>query len=130
MDIEIAEAEKDSINSEFMKRIAQNRTSITKFFVARIGDQDVGIITIDQYFPPNPLFVYYIFVENNYRNMGIGTKLLEFAEQMGISRGNPSIVLQPHEVETRIPIQVLVDWYIQKGYSWRENDPKRMEKSL
>ena len=57
-------------------------------------------------------------------------KLLEFAEQMAISRGNPSVLLQPDEVESDIPFQELIQWYIRKGYSWKEDDPKRMEKLI
>ena len=74
--------------------------------------------------------MYFLFVERPYRNRGIGSYLLEFAEQMAISRGNPSIVLQPHEVESDVPLQELTKWYMRKGYSWRENDSNRMEKPL
>lgn len=130
MDLEIIEIEIGSIKSEFTERIAQSRTSVTKFFVARSGNQDLGIISIDQYKPPNPLFVYFIFVERKFRNRGIGTILLDFAEQLAINRRNPSIVLQPHEVESDVPLQELINWYIKKGYSWRENDSTRMEKPL
>jgi len=130
MEIEIIESEIDSIKSEYMKRIAQSRTSVTKFFIACFGNQEVGIISIDQYKPPLPLYVYFIYVECKFRKMGVGTKLLEFAEQMAISRGNPSVLLQPHEVESDVSFQELIQWYIRKGYSWKEDDPKRMEKLI
>jgi GNAT superfamily N-acetyltransferase len=130
MEIEIIESEIDSIKSEYMKRIAQSQTSVSKCFVARFGDQELGIIKIFQYKPPLPLFIYFIYVEHKYRKKGVGTKLLEFAEQMAISRGNPSVLLQPDEVESDIPFQELIQWYIRKGYSWKEDDPKRMEKLI
>lgn len=130
MCIDITETEYKSIKFATLQFYAKNRISITKIYIAKFGEKEVGIITLDCYSPPNPLFVYFIFVENSYRKRGIGTMLLDHAERIAIERGNPSIVLEPREVEQNISLQKLTYWYNRKGYSQRVGDPLRLEKLL
>ena len=130
MSFEIIEIEPNDIQSPRLRSIVRHRSGISKSFLAKIEQQEIGIMIVDLYDPPYPLFIYYIYVVPNFRNQGIGSKLLRFAESMASKRGNPSVALQPHEIEKGYSLQTLRFWYIRRGYSDRESDPKRMAKII
>jgi len=130
MNINITETSYESIKSPTLKAIAHSRALSTRVYIAKIGNVEAAIMTVDFYSPPLPLFVYLIFVEETHRRKGIGSKLLDYAERLAIEQGNPSIVLQPHEVERSMPKQKLVDWYERRGFAQRVGDPLRLEKIL
>jgi GNAT superfamily N-acetyltransferase len=130
MSIEIIEIQPTDIKLPQLRSITRHRSGISKCLLAKIEQEEVGIMIVDLYDPPFPLFIYYMYVVPNFRNQGIGSKLLRFAEGMASKRGNPSIALQPDEIEQGFSIQALRSWYTKRGYSDRESDPKRMAKIL
>jgi GNAT superfamily N-acetyltransferase len=130
MSVKIIEIEPNEVKSPPLRSIARHLSGISKIFLAKIEQQEVGIMIVDLYDPPYPLFIYYIYVASNFRRQGIGSKLLSFAERMASKRGNPSVALQPNEIEKDYSIQTLRSWYIRRGYSDRESDPKRMAKII
>lgn len=130
MNVEIIEIQPTDIKSHRLRSITHHRLGISKCLVAKIEQEEVAIMIVDLYDPPFPLFIYYMYVVPNFRNQGIGSELLRFAENMAFKRGNPSVALQPHEIEQGFSIQALRSWYTKRGYSDRESDPKRMAKIL
>ena len=128
--IKIIESEGSSIGTSTLHSIAKNRTAKTRIFLAKHGKVELGIMTIDFYSPPEPLFVYMIYVEKTFRGKNIGNTLLNYAEKIAKERGNPSVVLEPHEIEDNSPVEMLTSWYMRRGYSRRIGDPSRMEKVL
>ena len=130
MSVEIIEIQPTHVKSPRLRSITRHRLGISKCFLANIEQEEVGIMIVDLYDPPFPLFINYIYVVPNFRNQGIGSNLLRFAEGMASKHGNPSVALQPNEIEQGFSIQALRSWYAKRGYSDRESDPKRMAKIL
>jgi GNAT superfamily N-acetyltransferase len=130
MSVEIIEIQPTDVKSPRLRLITRHRSGISKCLLAKVEQEEVGIMIVDLYDPPSALFIYYIYVVPNFRNQGIGSKLLWFAESMASKRGNPSVVLQPNEIEQGFSIQDLRSWYTKRGYSDRKSDPKRMAKIL
>jgi GNAT superfamily N-acetyltransferase len=55
--------------------------------VARDGERIVGLVALDHQRPARTLRLWTIFVRPDYRRWGIGTRLLEAAEELGRELG-------------------------------------------
>ena len=76
------------------------------------------------------LTLYRIFVLPEYRNLGIGTKILEKIEDLAISWGYQSIVLEPKPIDENISKNYLVSWYKKHGYNISKKDGRYLEKLI
>jgi ribosomal protein S18 acetylase RimI-like enzyme len=130
MKINIMEIEESASRDSIIQNEVHKKSSITKILSAKMADNDVGIISMALYEPPNPLYIYFIYVIEKFRNRGIGTTLLKSAEGIAIENGNDSIWLQPHEIDDDIPFNRLIDWYKKNGYLQSMENPTRFEKRL
>jgi GNAT superfamily N-acetyltransferase len=109
---------------------AGDETECTELFVATVSGVQVGLLSLDLRPLAEPLELYEIFVDVEYRGRGIGSLLLAEAESIGRRRGYSSIRLKPHSLDARQSRQVLVEWYARYGYVQDTSAPDLMTKLL
>lgn len=109
---------------------AGGQTKYTELFVGIHKGEEVGLLSID--FIPNEeqLGLYEIYVLHEHRRTGVGTFLLEQAEQLGKHRGYGSVVLNPKPLDERQTKSKLIQWYKQRGYLKISASDGRMRKVL
>lgn len=57
-----------------------------------------------------------VFVDRKFRHMGLGSKLLAFAEQIAIAYGFRNVELKPFSTDPLVPDHKLREWYLERGY--------------
>jgi GNAT superfamily N-acetyltransferase len=102
----------------------------SELFVATIGSNQVGLLSLDFQPLPQALELFEVFVVSEYRCQGVGSFLLEQAELVGRGRGYRLIRLRPHPLTPEQRPEYLVEWYRRRGYSWSASVPDLMSKSL
>jgi GNAT superfamily N-acetyltransferase len=120
IELEIAD-EARIIDEAIRARFLTTRSSeghYTKHFVAKVDSSEVGFLAVDP-IPGNDYFIIYtLFVLESRRKQGIGSRILEMAEQMGKSYGYENVLLSPRPLEAAIPKKQLMAWYRKKGYDF------------
>lgn len=64
----------------------------------------------------NSLLIEEIFVERKYRKMGLGTQLLNLAEETARAIGLSTVELRPFSNDPTISENKLKEWYKHRGY--------------
>jgi GNAT superfamily N-acetyltransferase len=62
------------------------------------------------------LFIEEVFVERKYRKMGLGTRLLNLAEETAKAMGLSTLELRPFSIDPTISENNLKEWYKHRGY--------------
>jgi GNAT superfamily N-acetyltransferase len=101
----------------------------TKLYVGRVDDQEVALLVVDFWPPPEPLRVYEIFVVDPARREGVGSELLLYAEQLAVQSGNTEVELHARSLDDRIRTSILVAWYRRRGYA-RQSTRELMRKRV
>ena len=57
-----------------------------------------------------------VFVDRKFRHMGLGSKLLAFAEQIAMAYGFQNVELKPFSTDPLVSDHKLREWYIERGY--------------
>ena len=57
-----------------------------------------------------------VFVDRKFRRMGLGSKLLAFAEQIAATSGFQNIELKPFSTDPVVSDHKLREWYMERGY--------------
>lgn len=58
-----------------------------------------------------------VFVDRKFRNTGLGSKLLDFAENKGRDLGFQKVELRPFSTDPLVPDNELQEWYKKRGYA-------------
>lgn len=75
-------------------------------------------------------FIYEIYVISEFRNHGLGNEILSFAESLAKKDQKSAVKLKPYALDRTIDVNILIEWYKRKGYSWATDDPCKMEKQI
>jgi GNAT superfamily N-acetyltransferase len=129
-ELKITEVKRSEINSDVLRRMTLGKTSIAKYFLANFQFQDVGIAHIGVYEPPGPIFIYHLYVIAEYRSMGFGSKLLDAVEQFARENGNPTLELEPGQIDLTFPVSQVEAWYQQRGYQPTPEDVRKYRKYI
>ncbi len=62
------------------------------------------------------LSVEEVFISRKFRNTGLGSRLLSFAEKTACALGFRSVELRPFSTDPMVPDTKLREWYIKRGY--------------
>ena len=57
-----------------------------------------------------------VFVERKFRNTGLGSRLLSFAEKTACTLGFRSVELRPFSIDPLVSDIKLQEWYVKRGY--------------
>ncbi len=57
-----------------------------------------------------------VFVDRKFRRMGLGSKLLAFAEQIAVTSGFQNVELKPFSTDPVVSDHKLREWYMERGY--------------
>ncbi len=102
--------------------VNSSRNCYTQHYLATQEGQELGFLSLD--FPPTdePLVIYEIFVPPKSRRMGLGTSLLQAAEEMARRHGYEWSLVIPKTMDEVFPQDKLEAWYRNKGYEeWEEH---------
>jgi GNAT superfamily N-acetyltransferase len=88
-----------------------------------IGDQEAAYLSFDTFYT-DQLNMYEIFVASNLWNMGIGTKIIEFAVELGKQMGKTRLTARPRPLSDQ-SLTDLITWYVNRGFT-----PDKNEKGL
>ena len=92
------------------ERISKGRC----FVLTDNSNQIIGtiLVTIENYFTnSNTAYLGQFGVLPEFKKMGLGTKLMEFCENLAKEEGFSGI-----QLDTAIPAKHLVEWYLRRGY--------------
>jgi GNAT superfamily N-acetyltransferase len=73
------------------------------------------------------LFIEEVFVDRKFRNSGLGSMLLDFAEKTALISGFQKVELRPFSTDPLIPDLKLQEWYMKRGY---EADGEKLTKRI
>lgn len=59
-----------------------------------------------------------VFVDRKFRHMGLGSKLLAFAEQIAMAYGFQNVELKPFSTDPLVLDHRLQEWYMEHGYKF------------
>lgn len=139
----------DAATEPIRKRSRESSTGqFTKHYAVWENGQEVALLSLE-YFPPDEypaseyprdqfpqtdrLDIYEIFVPDDFRNRGIGTRALALAEQHAreLGLGKTRLHARPLLNNARTQEQ-MIDWYRRRGYEMErnQNDPSMLEKSV
>lgn len=68
-----------------------------------------------------------VFVDRKFRNTGLGSSLLAFAEKTAMTSGFQKVELRIFSTDPLVPDNKLHEWYVKRGY---EADGEKMSKTI
>ena len=68
-----------------------------------------------------------VFVDRKFRNTGLGSCLLDFAEKTAMTSGFQKVELRVFSTDPLVPALKLQEWYMKRGY---EADGEKMSKRI
>ncbi|HHY0368250.1 TPA: GNAT family N-acetyltransferase [Vibrio parahaemolyticus] len=117
-------------SAKFRSRFESGRSSRTKEYVAFYGDRELAALIYENWQEKSLGFVYEIIVLPEYRNQGLGSLMLEFAETTALELGCSRIELDSHPLDDDTEREWLVSWYESSGYIKESKTSERMYKKL
>ncbi len=99
-------------------------------FIAIFDGIESGLLSYEDWSDKSLGFIYEIFILPAFRNQGIGSALLLFAEDIATKFGCTTVQLKAHALSHEIDKNWLTSWYSEKGYFQKSDDAELMEKKL
>ncbi len=128
--MEIREVKLVDVKCEILReRLERAKSGRTVEYVVIINDAEVAALSYEDWSEKSLGFIYEIFLLKQYRNKGLGSKILEFAEKKAIELKCQKIELDAHSLDEHTEQNWLFSWYEKKGYT-REKSSERMYKTF
>lgn len=115
---------------ELRSRLQKAHNVRTIEYVAFINDEEVAALSYEDWSSKSLAFIFEIFVLPKYRNAGLGTRLLAFAENKAIKLGCLDIQLDSYPLDKSTDRNWLFSWYEKQGYQKKTVSSERMYKKL
>lgn len=117
----------NEVLSDRAKRASGGRSTE---FIAVVNGVESGLLSFEDWSDQNVGFIYEIFVLPEYRKLGIGAALLSYAEELAMQLGCVKMRLEARAFDGETKQEVLLSWYIRRGYIRHSVGAELMEKSL
>ncbi len=117
-------------NQSLQERAQQAKVVRSRQFVAHENEIEVAYLSFDNRSDINTGVLYEILVLPQYRNHGLGTVLVSFAEGIARSIGCACLRLSPRAFDASVDQNWLESWYSKQGYSLANDGSSEFEKSL
>ncbi|MGD9211802.1 MAG: GNAT family N-acetyltransferase [Desulfobacteraceae bacterium] len=119
---------KQVINTILRQRAEQASSRRSTEYIVMYENKEVAILSYEDWSDKKLGFIYEIYVLPEYREKGIGTKLLLFSENKAIQLGCNRLELNANPFDRSIEKDILISWYEKHGYVMQSNSFERMEK--
>ena len=117
-------------NTIIQERAKQARSDRSQEYVVMFDGSESAFFSFEDWSDRSLGFIYEIFVLPDFREQGIGTELLSYAESLAMNLGCSVIQLKPYALDRSVSLEWLVSWYSKKGYNIKASDTEKMEKTL
>lgn len=117
-------------SAKLRSRFESGRSSRTREYVAFYGDKELAALILENWQEKSLGFIYEILVLPKYRNQGLGSLMLEFAETKALELGCARIELDSHPLDDATEREWLMSWYENRGYIKETKTSERMYKKL
>lgn len=113
----------DLKNYQLRERAKRAHGGRSREFVALKGSEEAGFLSYEDWPEKEQGFIYEIYVLENFRQQGIGQRLLEQVETHARTQGRKEVRLKPHALDVVPSTDALILWYSEAGYG-RSPDEK------
>jgi len=110
------------------ERATQRKKPNSRQFIALDNGAEAGYISFDHRADIGTGIVYDLLVLPEYRQRGIGKRLLAFGEDVAASLNCYQVRLNPTAFDGSVFQQWLESWYSRRGYVWATDETREMEK--
>lgn len=127
----VALSEWENLSDDGLRQRAQKSVGgWAHFFLARVGQNEAGLLVLDLLTRPPSASIREIFVVPGYRRRGIGEGLLAHAEAVARQSALPTLYLQVHPLDGDTSRQFLTQWYGRNGFIAERGHSDKMTKAL
>lgn len=99
-------------------------------FLACVNGREAGYLSYDDRADIETGVLYEVFVLPEFRQQGVGSRLVSFAEDLAVSLKCSRIRLSPTPFDQSVTQAQLDSWYTKKGYQLARDGSREFEKSL
>lgn len=99
-------------------------------FVIMANGREAGLLSYEDWSHQSVGFIYEIFVLPEFRQQGIGTTLLSYAENHALQLCCARVRLKPYPLDQDTDPERLVAWYTKNDYFPIPDNPEILEKPL
>ncbi|MFS1444472.1 MULTISPECIES: GNAT family N-acetyltransferase [Vibrio] len=117
-------------NNKLRTRAERAQSGRTLEFLAVYDDTEAAFLSFEDWSDKSFGFVYEIYVLPEFRQISLGSALLERAEEVAVKLGCTRLQLDVHAFDRMVDKQSLYSWYANKGYIKVSSESERMEKLL
>lgn len=121
---------KDLENSILCERTQKAHGARSQEFVVLVNGDEAGLLSYEDWSDQSVGFIYEIFILPEFRQQGIGTLLLLYAENQARRLCCTYIRLKPCPLDQKTDRARLVAWYAKNGYFQQSDEPEILEKNL
>ena len=118
------------IDASLRERAQQAKVARSRQFVAREDGIESAYLSFENRSDINTGVIYELFVLPQYRNRGLGSALVCFAERITRSIGCGRVRLSPRAFDASVDQNWLESWYAKQGYALASDGTTEFEKSL
>jgi len=106
------------------------RVARSRQFLARCNDEEAGYLSFDHRADIDTGVVYDLFVLPQFRERGIGSQLVVFAEDLARALHCSRTRLSPRAFDASVDQTWLEAWYAKKGYCLATDGTQELEKRI
>jgi GNAT superfamily N-acetyltransferase len=128
--IEITAPEDGAYPELRARAVTSTKARHTHHYIIRDGDEEIAFLSLDLIPSVNYLVLYEVFVPQELRRRGIGSKVLREVEELAKRRGYEKITLTACPLDDDFSEDELVGWYKKRGYTESPDCPDKLEKWL
>lgn len=129
--IEIRSVQLDEIqNNKLQEHVYRAHNSRSTEYIVFIDEIEAALLSYEDWSDRFEGFIYEIYVLEEYRKNGLGTKLLKFAENKARLLKCNKIFLEPRPLDKNVTSEFLVSWYGKQGYQKHSLDVDKMFKLI
>lgn len=115
-------------NMKCISKYSEESFSINELYRCRIQDSELlchrldisertaGELIMKMQKNQKAMSIEEVFIEREFRNKGLGSKLMVFAERTACAMGFLSVELRPFSTDPLVSDPNLKEWYIKRGY--------------
>jgi GNAT superfamily N-acetyltransferase len=115
-------------NEVLRYRVERSKSGWATEYIARIDSSEAALLVLDHYQPTSTASIREIFVLEPYRQQGVGTEVLKFAEARARELGCCKIELEVHPLDASIDKALLRVWYSRHGYERDAGNQDKLQK--
>lgn len=119
------------LGNDFIRvRAILARVDRSRQFLARLNEREAGYLSYDDRSNIKTGVIYELFVLPEFRQQGVGSRLVSFAEDLALSLKCSRMRLSPTPFDQSVSQAQLNSWYMKRGYRLACDGSHEFEKNL